>query len=407
MNCRHCGSQLNQQVLDLGFSPPSNSFLTADELNKPETYFPLRIFVCGECWLIQTADFVNENLVFPETYVYFSSTSSSWLEHAKQYSRMIVKRLSLTADSKVIEVASNDGYLLKNFNELGIPNFGIEPTKSTADAAEKIGVETVRSFFTSELADELCAKGDQVDLLIGNNVYAHVPNINDFTLGISKILKPNGVVTLEFPHAANLVTMNQFDTVYHEHFSYLSLIAVQRVFSEFGLRIFDVEKIPTHGGSLRVYGCLASSQWQTTEKMDEVLQDEIDIGMKNLNGFNQIQKNAQSTRNQFVRFLINQSELGHRVIGYGAAAKGNTLLNFCGVKSDLIQFVVDGAEAKQNKFLPGSHIPVFSPAILDLVDGDNVIIFPWNIAGEISPVIRDRFGKHINIWTPSPELKRI
>jgi SAM-dependent methyltransferase len=407
MNCRHCGSQLNQQVLDLGFSPPSNSFLTADELNKPETYFPLRIFVCGECWLIQTADFVNENLVFPETYVYFSSTSSSWLEHAKQYSRMIVKRLSLTADSKVIEVASNDGYLLKNFNELGIPNFGIEPTKSTADAAEKIGVETVRSFFTSELADELCAKGDQVDLLIGNNVYAHVPNINDFTLGISKILKPNGVVTLEFPHAANLVTMNQFDTVYHEHFSYLSLIAVQRVFSEFGLRIFDVEKIPTHGGSLRVYGCLASSQWQTTEKMDEVLQDEIDIGMKNLNGFNQIQKNAQSTRNQFVRFLINQSELGHRVIGYGAAAKGNTLLNFCGVKSDLIQFVVDGAEAKQNKFLPGSHIPVFSPAILDLVDGDNVIIFPWNIAGEISPVIRDRFGKHINIWTPIPELKKI
>jgi SAM-dependent methyltransferase len=407
MNCRHCGSQLNQQVLDLGFSPPSNSFLTADELNKPETYFPLRIFVCGECWLIQTADFVNENLVFPETYVYFSSTSSSWLEHAKQYSRMIVKRLSLTADSKVIEVASNDGYLLKNFNELGIPNFGIEPTKSTADAAEKIGVETVRSFFTSELADELCAKGDQVDLLIGNNVYAHVPNINDFTLGISKILKPNGVVTLEFPHAANLVTMNQFDTVYHEHFSYLSLIAVQRVFSEFGLRIFDVEKIPTHGGSLRVYGCLASSQWQTTEKMDEVLQDEIDIGMKNLNGFNQIQKNAQSTRNQFIQFLINQSELGHRVIGYGAAAKGNTLLNFCGVKSDLIQFVVDGAEAKQNKFLPGSHIPVFSPAILDLVDGDNVIIFPWNIAGEISPVIRDRFGKHINIWTPIPELKKI
>jgi hypothetical protein len=257
------------------------------------------------------------------------------------------------------------------------------------------------------LADELCAKGDQVDLLIGNNVYAHVPNINDFTLGISKILKPNGVVTLEFPHAANLVTMNQFDTVYHEHFSYLSLIAVQRVFSEFGLRIFDVEKIPTHGGSLRVYGCLASSQWQTTEKMDEVLQDEIDIGMKNLNGFNQIQKNAQSTRNQFIQFLINQSELGHRVIGYGAAAKGNTLLNFCGVKSDLIQFVVDGAEAKQNKFLPGSHIPVFSPAILDLVDGDNVIIFPWNIAGEISPVIRDRFGKHINIWTPIPELKKI
>lgn len=407
MNCRHCGSQLNQLVLDLGFSPPSNSFLTADELNTPEIYFPLRVYVCGECWLIQTADFVDENLVFPESYVYFSSTSSSWLEHAKQYSRMIVERLSLTADSKIIEVASNDGYLLKNFNEMGIPNFGIEPTKSTADAAEKIGVTTVRSFFTSELADKLCAKGNQVDLLIGNNVYAHVPNINDFTLGISKILKPNGVVTLEFPHAANLVTMNQFDTVYHEHFSYLSLLAVQRVFSEFGLRVFDVEKIPTHGGSLRVYGCLATSQWQTTEKVDVVLQEEIDTGMKNLNGFSLIQKNAQSTKNQFVQFLINQNDLGHRVIGYGAAAKGNTLLNFCGVKSDLIQFVVDGAEAKQNKFLPGSHVPVFSPAILDLVEGDNVIVFPWNIAGEVSQILRDRFGEKINIWTPIPELKKI
>jgi hypothetical protein len=407
MNCRHCSSQLNQQVLDLGFSPPSNSFLTADELNKPETYFPLRVYVCGECWLIQTADFVDENLVFPESYVYFSSTSSSWLEHAKQYSRMIVERLSLTANSQIIEVASNDGYLLKNFNEMGIPNFGIEPTKSTADAAEKIGVTTVRSFFTSELADELCAKGQQVDLLIGNNVYAHVPNINDFTLGISKILKPNGVVTLEFPHAANLVTMNQFDTVYHEHFSYLSLLAVQRVFSEFGLRVFDVEKIPTHGGSLRVYGCLVTSQWLSTEKVDVVLREEIETGMKNLNGFDQIQKNAQSTRNEFVQFLINQNDLGHRVVGYGAAAKGNTLLNFCGVKSDLIQFVVDGAEAKQNKFLPGSHIPVFSPAILDLVAGDNVVVFPWNIAGEVSQLIRERFGKHINIWTPIPELKKI
>ena len=407
MNCRHCSSQLNQQVLDLGFSPPSNSFLTADELNKPETYFPLRVYVCGECWLIQTADFVDENLVFPESYVYFSSTSSSWLEHAKQYSRMIVERLSLTSNSQIIEVASNDGYLLKNFNEMGIPNFGIEPTKSTADAAEKIGVTTVRSFFTSELADELCAKGQQVDLLIGNNVYAHVPNINDFTLGLSKILKPNGVVTLEFPHAANLVTMNQFDTVYHEHFSYLSLLAVQRVLSEFGLRVFDVEKIPTHGGSLRVYGCLVTSQWLSTEKVDVVLQEEIDTGMKNLNGFDQIQKNAQSTRNEFVKFLINQNDLGHRVIGYGAAAKGNTLLNFCGVKSDLIQFVVDGAEAKQNKFLPGSHIPVFSPAILDLVAGDNVVVFPWNIAGEVSQLIRERFGKHINIWTPIPELKKI
>jgi SAM-dependent methyltransferase len=320
---------------------------------------------------------------------------------------VIDERLSWTATSKIIEVASNDGYLLKNFNEMGIPNFGIEPTKSTADAAEKIGVKTVRSFFTSELADELYAKGDQVDLLIGNNVYAHVPNINDFTLGISKILKPNGVVTLEFPHAANLITMNQFDTVYHEHFSYLSLLTVQRIFSEYGLRVFDVEKIPTHGGSLRVYGCLANSKWQTSEKVDVVVQEEMNIGMTSLHGFKDLQVNAQSTRNEFVQFLINQSEQGRRVIGYGAAAKGNTLLNFCGVKSDLIQFVVDGAEAKQNKFLPGSHIPVFSPSILDLQEHDNVVIFPWNISKEVCQLLRDRFGVQINIWTPIPKLTQL
>jgi hypothetical protein len=407
MKCRHCQSLLQQKILDLGFSPPSNSFLIDEDLNKPEVYFPLRVYVCHECWLIQTADYVDENIVFPDSYVYFSSTSRSWLEHAKNYSQMIVKRLGLNNESKVIEIASNDGYLLKNFNEMGIPNFGIEPTKSTADAAEAIGVASVRSFFGSKLAEQLIAQGDRADLVIGNNVYAHVPDINDFTLGISKVLKTNGVVTLEFPHAVNLLTSNQFDTVYHEHFSYLSLIAVERIFSKCGLRVFDVEKVPTHGGSLRVYGCLDAAKWMTTANVDEVTRDEIRIGMRSPGGYNMLQTNAEAARNNFLEFLLNQQKMGYRVVGYGAAAKGNTLLNFAGVKTDLINYVVDGADAKQGKFLPGSHIPVLSPAELDLQAGDNVVIFPWNIATEVSQILIQRFGNKINIWRPIPTMEKI
>lgn len=406
MNCRHCQSHLRHKILDLGFSPPSNSFLSESDLNKPEVHFPLRVYVCGECWLIQTADYVDEYTAFPDSYVYFSSTSSSWLEHAREYSSMIVKRLGLAQSSKVIEIASNDGYLLRNFNELGIPNFGVEPTKSTADAAEAVGVNTIRSFFNSVLARELADKGQQADLLIGNNVYAHVPNINDFTMGISKILKHNGVVTLEFPHAVNLLKSNQFDTVYHEHFSYLSLLAVKKIFSEFGLRIFDVEHLETHGGSLRIYGCLDESDWSSTDRVEAVIQSEIETGMKSLQGFQPLQSNAQATKNQLLEFLINQSDAGHRVIGYGAAAKGNTLLNFAGVKTDLIKYVVDGAVAKQGKYLPGSHIPVLAPSKLDLVRGDHVIIFPWNIANEIRDMLGKRSGDEVNLWVTIPNLRK-
>jgi len=404
MNCRHCKTDLRHQVLDLGFSPPSNSFLTQDQLNQPEITFPLRIYVCDNCWLIQTADFVDESMMFPETYVYFSSTSQSWMEHAKNYVEMIVARLSLTTDSSVIEIASNDGYLLRNFNDLGIPNFGIEPTRSTAEAAERIGVNTVQRFFDSVLVNELLDKGVQADLVIGNNVYAHVPDINDFTLAISKILKPNGVVTLEFPHAENLILKNQFDTVYHEHFSYLSLIAVDKIFRSNNLKIFDVEEIGTHGGSLRVFGCLETADIGTTVEVQKLIERETLNGLSTLSAYEGMQSRAEATKNELLRFLLAQKALGKRVIGYGAAAKGNTLLNFAGVRSDLITFVVDGAESKQNKFLPGSHIPVRSPDNFDMNNGDNVIIFPWNISSEISDLLREKTDRDISLWILIPGL---
>lgn len=298
MICRHCKNRLVHQVLDLGFSPPSNSFLTHDQLNQPEVTFPLRVYVCDNCWLIQTADFVDENMMFPESYVYFSSTSQSWMEHARNYVEMIVERLSLGPASTVIEIASNDGYLLRNFNDLGIPNFGIEPTRSTAEVAEKNGVTTIQRFFGSELVDDLLNEGVKADLIIGNNVYAHVPDINDFTASISKILKPNGVVTLEFPHAENLILRNQFDTVYHEHFSYLSLITVGQIFKENNLRIFDVEELETHGGSLRVFGCLEDSNLTTSHKVQSIIDREMHYGLNTLNAYKEMQNRAETTKNQ-------------------------------------------------------------------------------------------------------------
>lgn len=407
MKCRHCQVTLQQKILDLGNTPPSNSFLNIEDLSKPEMFFPLKVFVCHECWLIQTVDYVDARTVFPDSYVYFSSTSKSWLEHAREYVDMIVGRLELDGESKVIEIASNDGYLLRNFNHLGIPNTGIEPTKSTADAAEEIGVTTIRSFFGSELASELVATGERADLIIGNNVYAHVPDINDFTLGLSRTLKPHGVVTLEFPHAVNLITGNQFDTVYHEHFSYLSLTAVKRIFSEFGMRIFDVETISTHGGSLRVYGCLKSASWITTDNVDAILQQESRVGMKSYEIFDRLQASAETAKNEFLEFLLKERSAGRHVVGYGAAAKGNTLLNFAGVKSDLLRFVVDGAPSKHGKYLPGSHIPVLSPESLDPGVVDSVVIFPWNLVREVSLLLFERFGREINVWTAIPRMKRV
>lgn len=383
MICRHCKNKLVHQVLDLGFSPPSNSFLTRDQLNQPEVTFPLRVYVCTNCWLIQTADFIDENVLFSSSYVYFSSTSQSWREHARKYTEMIVERLSLSSDSTVIEIASNDGYLLRNFNDLGIPSFGIEPTRSTAEVAEKNGVTTIQRFFNSALANDLLDNGVLADLIIGNNVYAHVPDINDFTESISKILKPNGIVTLEFPHAENLILRNQFDTIYHEHFSYLSLLTVNHIFKVNHLRIFDVEELETHGGSLRVFGCLESSNLNATPNVQAILDREISNGLNTLNAYRRMQDRALLAKWKLLQYLFSSKEHSKKVVAYGAAAKGNTFLNYASVTSDLLAAVFDAATAKQGKFLPGCHIPVLHPDALIDYEPDEVLIMPWNISNEV------------------------
>lgn len=383
MNCRHCGKLLEHTFLDLGYAPPSNAYLKKEDLNKPEKYYPLKVMVCDSCWLVQTIDYPTADELFTSDYAYFSSTSSTWLEHAKKYTIEIVNELRLTSDSFVIEVASNDGYLLKNFVEKGIPCLGIEPTNSTADAAEIIGISVIRKFFGQELASDLAAKGKIADLIIGNNVFAHVPDINDFTVGLKYALKPGGVITLEFPHLLQLVENNQFDTIYHEHFSYLSLIAVNRIFESAGLRVWKVDELSTHGGSLRIYGCHFEDPRENHVSVNQVLKKELSSNLNKLIAYSDFQSRVYKIKNDFLEFLINQFKVGKRVVAYGAAAKGNTLLNFAGIKADLLSCVFDSAHSKQGKFLPGSHIPILSPSRIDEYKPDFIIILPWNISSEI------------------------
>ncbi|ASP35396.1 class I SAM-dependent methyltransferase [Labrenzia sp. VG12] len=381
--CRHCGTKLTRQFLDLGYAPPSNAYLAAEDLTAPEVTYPLRLMVCDRCFLVQTQDYTAADSLFDKDYAYFSSTSQGWLAHAAAYVEMIRQRLDLSSDSFVVEVASNDGYLLKNFVEAGIPCLGIEPTASTAAAAEAHGVPVLQEFFGETLAKKLAGSGQSADLIIGNNVYAHVPDINDFTCGLARQLKPEGVVTLEFPHLMRLVEFCQFDTVYHEHFSYLSLGTVKRIFEAAGLRIFDVEELPTHGGSLRVYGCRVDSGHTERASVATLLDVENRRGMETQEFYADFQQRAEDIKNEFLRFLLDARRDGKTVAGYGAAAKGNTLLNFAGVRPDLLPFVCDAAKAKQDKFLPGSHIPVLSPEVLGNARPDYLIILPWNIAEEV------------------------
>ena len=383
MNCRHCNAPLRHTFLDLGFAPASNAYLSSDDLSRPESYFPLRVKVCDSCWLVQTQDFASANELFTDEYAYFSSTSSTWLEHAERYSEAMITELGLTTDSYVIEVASNDGYLLKNFLAADIPCLGIEPTASTAEAAERLGIPVMRKFFGESLAKELARDGHQADLIIGNNVYAHVPDITDFTLGLKAALKQGGVVTLEFPHVMQLLAYSQFDTVYHEHFSYLSLTAADQIFSHAGLRIWRVEQIQTHGGSLRVYGCHAEDSRSTEQSVSAVLQQEIEFGLRELDTYLQLQGSAEKIKNEFLVFLLEKRLTGETVVAYGAAAKGNTLLNFAGVKPDLLPVVCDAAEAKQGMFLPGSHIPIVPPSTIKKMKPDYVVVLPWNIIDEV------------------------
>lgn len=383
MNCRHCNKPLQHIFLDLGFAPPSNAYLTTKELTAPELYFPLKLFVCDQCWLVQTEDYTQADDLFRYDYAYYSSTSISWLEHATSYTRHIIERFGLSAQSFVIEVASNDGYLLRNFLPPGIPCLGIEPTEGTATAAESLGVPVLREFFSDALAHRLAAEGKKADFIIGNNVYAHVPNINDFTRGLKTVLKPAGVITLEFPHLMRLIEQNQFDTIYHEHFSYLSLQSVSQIFTWAGLRVWDVEELSTHGGSLRVYGCHAEDRRESTVSVARVLESEVRYGLRDVATYLNFQPRADRVKNDFLAFLIEQKLASKTVAAYGAAAKGNTLLNYAGVKPDLLPYVCDAAPSKQGKYLPGTHIPILPPAVLMERRPDIVLILPWNIADEV------------------------
>ena len=383
MNCRHCYTPLDEVFLDLGFAPPSNAYLSAADLRAPERYFPLKLYVCTECWLVQTEDHAQASELFSPDYAYFSSVSQSWVDHAARYANMITARLGLGKQSFVIEVAANDGYLLKNFVAAGIPCLGIEPTASTAAAAERIGIPILREFFGKALAERLAAVGKQADLIAGNNVYAHVPDINDFTAGLKAALKPGGTITLEFTHLMRLIEHTLFDTVYHEHFSYYSLRTVSHIFASAGLRVFDVEELPTQGGSLRVYGCHAGDARVTAPAVAAVLAEEERRGLGQIEIYRQFQPRADRVKNELLAFLIEQKRAGKRVAAYGAAAKGNTLLNYAGVKPDLLPFVCDAAPSKQGKFLPGVHIPILPPAALRERRPDVVLILPWNIAEEV------------------------
>jgi SAM-dependent methyltransferase len=405
MKCRHCSQNLDSLFLDLGYSAPSNAYLSEADLSKPELTFPLRIFTCTECKLVQTEDFADADALFSDNYAYFSSVSSTWLSHAKSYCSSITKRLGLNKNSFVIELASNDGYLLKNFVAENIPCLGIEPTDSTADAAEAIGVPVLRKFFGFDLSQTLKQDNKMADLVIGNNVYAHVPDINDFTKGIKNILKSNGTVTLEFPHLLQLLKHNQFDTVYHEHFSYLSLYTVSRIFEAQGLRIFDVQHLPTHGGSLRVYGCHQGDDRQTEQVVDSTLQEEEVFGLRSKEVYEAFQDKANTIKNALCKFLIEQKEAGKTVAGYGAAAKGNTLLNYAGIRPDLLNYICDAAPSKQGNYTPSSHIPIYAPEHIKEQKPDYVLILPWNIAEEVMSqlsFIRDWGGQFV---TAVPEMR--
>jgi len=383
MNCRHCGIFLKNIFLDLGHSPPSNAYLTKNNLHQSEICYPLKVLVCDQCWLVQTKDYINAEELFTSKYAYFSSISPTWLVHAKNYTYKIIEELNLNSKSYVIEIACNDGYLLKNFVAAQIPCLGIEPTTSTADAAEKIGIPVLRKFFGKSLAHKLALDGKKADLIIGNNVYAHVPDINNFTMGLKEILKKNGTITLEFPHFMNLIEYIQFDTIYHEHFSYLSIYTVCNIFKKAGLRIFHVEELDAHGGSLRVYGCHIDDIRKTRNTVGLLLQKERKKGLQKLETYKNFKMRVNKIRNNLVKFLSHQKSKGKKVVAYGAAAKGNTLLNYCKIKEDLLPMVFDVAQSKQGCFMPGSHIPILSPKHLIEIKPDYILILPWNIKDEI------------------------
>lgn len=383
MKCRHCAAPLQAPFLDLGSAPPSNAYLPVDRLDAPETWFPLRLLVCHACWLVQTVDFTSRDALFTADYAYFSSFSQSWLEHARQYVTEMTARLGLDASSCVVEVAANDGYLLQYVRDAGIPTYGIEPTAGTAATARAKGIEIVEAFFGVALGEKLAAEGRDADLIIANNVLAHVPDINDFVGGFARLLKPTGVATFEFPHLLEMVSRNQFDTAYHEHYSYLSLTAVERIFAANGLSVFDVQRLPTHGGSLRVFSQQAGGPHAVTSAVTALLQAEQTAGVTTPAFYATFQRSAETVKDDLLSFLLDARRNGLKVGGYGAAAKGNTLLNFAGIRPDLLPYVVDLNPAKAGSYMPGSRIPIVTEDRLRADRPDRILILPWNLRDEV------------------------
>ncbi|MDR2829541.1 MAG: class I SAM-dependent methyltransferase [Methanobrevibacter sp.] len=379
MKCRHCGKELKYEFIDLFNSPPSNSYLTEEELNKVEVLYPLKIWVCDNCFLVQIDEYKKSDEIFNVDYAYFSSVSSSWLSHCQKYVDMITERLNLDKKSHVVEIASNDGYLLQYFKEKAIPSLGIEPTASTAIVAKEKGINVIEEFFNSKLAKSLVKS----DLILGNNVLAHIPDINDFVKGLKIALKENGTITMEFPHLLNLIKYNQFDTIYHEHFSYLSLLTVKRIFTSQGLKIYDVEELSTHGGSLRIYATHVENDIKIETAVDELITKEKSFNLNKIEGYKNFEKKCQKIKWDFLDFIVNAKKKNKTVVAYGAAAKGNTFLNYCGIKSDVIDFVVDRSPFKQNKYLPMSHIPIVDEEEIMKNKPDYILILPWNIKDEI------------------------
>jgi len=399
--CRHCESPLEQTVIDLGHQPPSNAYLTPEQLADPEITYPLKVFVCTGCWLVQLPAHASAEELFTADYAYFSRTSSSWCAHAERFVSAAVERLELGPESLVVELASNDGYLLQYVQQRGIPCLGIEPTQATAEAARALGISTIERFFGVALAEELVAEGKDADLVVGNNVLAHVPDINDFVAGIARLLKPSGRASIEFPHLLRLLEGNQFDTIYHEHYSYLSLRVVRRIITKLGLEVVDVEEIPTHGGSLRVWVAPQGAAVVASDAVERVLAAEAAAGLESLEAYQGFQQRAEAAKHALLEYLLQARREGKRVLGYGAAAKGNTLLNYAGIRADLLAAVADRAPSKQGKLLPGSHIAIISPEQLYQLNADSIILLPWNLSEEIIASL----PSHMSIFVPIPHLR--
>jgi SAM-dependent methyltransferase len=405
VKCRHCGNENFIPFADLGTAPPSNAMLTAEALDAPEAYYPLVVQVCDRCFLAQVDEHKKAAEIFDSDYTYFSSFSRSWLEHCERFAAMAVERFRLGPGSQVVEVASNDGYLLQYLQARGIPVQGVEPTANTAEVAIAKGIPTIVDFFGLRLAEKELA--GRADLLCGNNVFAHVPDVNDFTAGLKKALAPGGVISLEFPHLLRLIEQAQFDTIYHEHFSYLSLCTTEAIFAAQGLKVFDIEQLPTHGGSLRVFGAHAEDGTKArTGRVDEILAEEERAGLRGREVYESFQPRIDRIRAEFLKFLLDQRAAGAKVAGYGAAAKGNTLLNYCGVKgNELLRFVADLSPHKQGRFLPGSHIPVVAPERIDEEKPDFIVTFPWNLRDEIMEQLVHARSWGARFVTAIPELE--